>query len=164
MRALGVDWGVLIAQVVNFGLLLALLSVVLYRPVTRMLRERREQIEKGLAAAAESELRMAQVEADCQKRLEEARREAQAIIEQARETAEKERRAILAQAEAEAQERRERAGNEIERERRAMLRSLRGGVADVAISAASQVLGHAVDSEAHRQLISEFLDQLERAS
>ena len=78
MAALGIDVGVLVAQLINFFLLLALLSLVLYRPVTKMLRERSERIAKGLADAAEAEKRAAQAEADYQKRLEEARREAQA--------------------------------------------------------------------------------------
>ncbi len=162
MEKLGIDLGVLIAQLVNFFLLLALLTLVLYRPVTKMLRERSERIAKGLAEAELAEKRAAQAEADYQKRLEEARREAQAIVAQAREAAEKERQAILARAQAEAQELRSRAEEEIARERREAMVTLQGQVADLAIDAAGQVLGQAVDSAAHRRLVHDFVRRLEQ--
>lgn len=164
MEKLGIDVGVLIAQLINFFLLLALLTLVLYRPVTKMLRERSERIAKGLADAEMAAKRAAQAEASYQARLEEARREAQAIIAQARENAEKERQAIVARAQSEAQELRARSEQEAERERREALQALQGQVADLAIDAAGRVLGQAVDSAAHRRLVADFLSQLEQAS
>jgi F-type H+-transporting ATPase subunit b len=161
---LGIDAGVLIAQLINFLLLLALLTLVLYRPVTKMLRERKERIAKGLLDAELAEKRAAQAEAEYQKRLEEARREAQAILAQARENAEKERQAILARAQSEAQELRARTEQELERERREALQALHEQVADLAIDAAGRVLGQAVDSAAHRRLVHDFLSQLEQSS
>jgi len=164
LAALGLDVGVLVAQLVNFFLLLALLSLVLYRPVTKMLRERSQRIAQGLADAEAAAKRAAQAEADYQKRLEEARREGQAILTQAKEAAEKERRAILARAEAEAQEIRQRAAQEVERERREALAALQGQIADLAIEAAGRVLGQAVDTQMHRKLVGEFLSHLEQTS
>lgn len=164
MGSLGLDGGVFLAQIVNFFLLLALLTLVLYRPVGKMLRERSRRIAKGLADAAAAEERAAQAEADYQHRLEEARREAQAIVAHAREAAEKERQAILARAQAEAEQVRTRAEEEIERERREALASLQGQVADLAIEAAGRVLEQAVDGPAQRRLVSDFLSHLERAS
>ena len=164
MEKLGIDAGVLIAQVINFFLLLALLTLVLYRPVTRMLRERSERIAKGLLQAELAEKRAAQAEAEYQKRIEEARREAQAIVAQAREAAEKERQAILARAQSEAEELRARTEQELERERREALQALQEQVADLAIDAAGRVLGQAVDSATHRRLVRDFLSQLEQSS
>ncbi len=164
MGNLGIDAGVLIAQLINFFLLLALLTLVLYRPVTKMLRERKERIAKGLLDAELAEKRAAQAEVEYQKRLEEARREAQAILAQARENAEKERQAILARAQSEAQELRARTEQELERERREALQALQEQVADLAIDAAGRVLGQAVDSATHRRLVRDFLSQLEQSS
>ncbi len=164
MAALGIDGGILVAQLVNFFLLLALLSIVLYKPMTKMLRDRSERIARGLADAAEAERRRAQAEADYQKRLEEARREAQAILAQAREAAEKERGAIIASAQAEANALRERAREDIERAQREAEVALRQQMADLAIDAAGQVLGQAVDMPAHRRLVQDFMSHLERAS
>jgi F-type H+-transporting ATPase subunit b len=160
---IGVDLGVLVAQTINFFLMLGLLTLVLYKPVTQKLRERSERIAKGLEDAAIAEKRAAQAEADYRKRLEGARREAQAIITEARETAEKERQTIIAQAQADAQEVRSRAEEEIQRDRQAALASLHDQVADLAIDAAGRVLGRAVDEQAHRQLVRDFLSHLEQA-
>jgi len=164
MDKLGIDPGVLIAQLVNFFLLLGLLSLVLYKPVMRMLRERQERIAKGLAEAELASKRAAQAEADYQKRLEEARREAQAIVAQARETAEKERQSLLAQAQAQVQELRARAEQDIQHERQAALAALQGQVADLAIAAAGRVLGQVLDEPAHRRLVADFISQWEQTA
>jgi F-type H+-transporting ATPase subunit b len=164
LAALGIDLGVLLAQIVNFSLLLIVLSMVLFKPVSKMLRERTAKIEKGVADAEAADKRLAQSEADYQKRLEEARREAQAIVAQAKEAAEKERQAILAQAQADAQTLRVRANEELARERGETLAELQGQVADLAIAAAGQVLGKSVDSTAHRQLVADFLRDLEKTA
>jgi len=48
---IGINLPVLIAQTVNFVVLLIILRLVLYKPVLRMLDERRERIREGLSAA-----------------------------------------------------------------------------------------------------------------
>jgi len=163
LAALGLDFGVLVAQLVNFFLLLALLTLVLYRPMTKMLHERSERIAKGLADAELAEKRAAQAEADYQKRLEEARREAQAIIAEAKEKAEQESRARLAATQAEIEQLLAEAHAEIEQERRATLAALQDEVADLAIDAASKVLGQTVDGPVQRRLVQDFVRHLEQA-
>lgn len=49
---LGIDWRLLIGQGVNFFILLILLSALVYRPLVRILDQRRRTIERGLADAA----------------------------------------------------------------------------------------------------------------
>lgn len=164
MDKLGLDPGVMVAQLVNFFLLLGLLSIVLYKPLKRALQERSERIAKGLADADLAAKRAAEAEAEYARRLEEARREAQAIVAEAREAAERERQAILSRAQAEALEVRRRADEEVERERRAAMVDLQNEVADLAIDAAGRVLGRAVDEPAHRELIRDFIGHLRQAS
>jgi F-type H+-transporting ATPase subunit b len=51
---LGIDWKLLLAQAVNFFLLLVLLRMFVYGPLTKMLHERRRRIEEGLQKAKEA--------------------------------------------------------------------------------------------------------------
>jgi F-type H+-transporting ATPase subunit b len=48
LTTLGIDWQLLLVQLLNFGILIVVLSVLLYRPVIRMIDDRRERIRKSM--------------------------------------------------------------------------------------------------------------------
>ncbi|HUZ93128.1 MAG TPA: hypothetical protein VNG29_03995, partial [Candidatus Paceibacterota bacterium] len=59
---LGIDWHLLLSQAVNFFLLLVVLRLFIYKPLLKLMRERREKIEQGVVKAGEAEKRL--LEAD----------------------------------------------------------------------------------------------------
>ncbi len=61
----GIDWKLLLIQAVNFGVVLFVLERFLYRPVIKMIDERKEKIEQGVknAEAASFELQKAETKA-----------------------------------------------------------------------------------------------------
>ncbi len=162
MGELGIDLGYLIAQLVNFFLLLGVLTLVLFRPMRRMLHERSERIAKGLADAEIAAKHAEQAEADYQKRMAEARREAQALLAEAKAMAQKESEAIISQGRAEVEQMRVRASRQIEQERQEALAVLHKQIADLAIEAAGKVLGESVNEAAQHRLVNDFLTTLER--
>ena len=83
MEALGINLPGLVAQIVNFSLLLGLLYLVLYRPVLRMLDRRSERIHESMERAEEVRQKAERMEQQFQARLDEARKEGQAIVDQA---------------------------------------------------------------------------------
>src|SRR3990172_9898924 len=85
--ALGINLPSLIAQLINFGLLFALLSVLLYRPLLRVLDERRKRIQEGLEASEEAKRRLAHTEQEVARELDKARQEGQTMVAQAQQAA-----------------------------------------------------------------------------
>ena len=85
----GVQWVLLIAQAVNFLILLYLLQRFLYKPILKVLEERRAKVAKSLADADEIEKRKAQTEEDRERELAKALKEATQIIEDAKKSATK---------------------------------------------------------------------------
>ncbi len=77
---MGINWEFLISQLVNFALLLIVLRIFAYKPMLKLLRDRREKIEGGLAKAKEAELRLHEVDALNAARVKEAETEALGII------------------------------------------------------------------------------------
>ncbi len=61
-RTFGVDWPHLIAQIVSFGIVCALLYKFAYHRVLTMLEERRQQIALGLANAEKIKAELARTE------------------------------------------------------------------------------------------------------
>jgi F-type H+-transporting ATPase subunit b len=80
---LGIDWRLLLGQGVNFFILLLLLSALVYRPLVRILDQRRRTIEKGLSDAARAVEELQSVEKVSAKRLAQADAQALTIVEAA---------------------------------------------------------------------------------
>ena len=158
--AFGVDVPKLLFQVVNFLLLLYLLNRFLFKPVLKLLDERESRIRKGLedaeAAARDRELAKAEREAA----LDEARKEAQAMVARANKIAEDSRAEILADAKEQADKVATRAREEITAEKEKAMAELRGTVADLALQAASRLVRSEMDTPTQRRLVEDFLKEV----
>ena len=162
MAELGLDLGLFISQVVNFGILVLLLSFVLYKPVLRKLRERAERIKRGVDEADRAKELLSEAEKRYEQELERARSEAREIIEQATRTGEQQRQEILAQARQDAHEIAVRAKQQVERQMREAQTAFRQSVIDVAIASASRLLMEKIDDDKHHAIIEEFLREAEQ--
>ena len=159
-EAFGVDGPKLLFQVINFLLLLYLLNRFLFKRVLTLLDERGQKISKGLmdaeAAARDRELAHAEREAA----LDEARKEAQAMIARATKIAEDSRAEIVAEARAQAEKVTERARGEINAEKEKAMAELRATVADLALEAAGKLVRSEMDEPTQRRLVEEFLTEV----
>ncbi|MDY6917951.1 MAG: F0F1 ATP synthase subunit B [Chloroflexota bacterium] len=159
MEGIGVNVPGLLAQLVAFFILFGLLSVVLYRPVRRMLDERAEKISASMQQAEQIKETMAKTEEQVKEQLDAARKERQSILAQAEQLGEQLREEARARAKEEAEAVTARARAEIQRERDDAIEELKRQFADLAILAAEKVISETLDKEKHRQLISEVLEQ-----
>lgn len=86
---IGVDWKLLLAQVVNFGVLLFILKRYAYKPMLQMLDERTSKIEQGLSDAEAAQVKLREMEEKEKAVLSEARAEAKRILSETEEAAKK---------------------------------------------------------------------------
>jgi F-type H+-transporting ATPase subunit b len=80
----GIDWRVLVVQVINFTLLLSVLWYFLYKPLTTLIENRRAQIIKGVADAERAEAALKDADAKRAEVLAKASMEAQDIVNASR--------------------------------------------------------------------------------
>jgi F-type H+-transporting ATPase subunit b len=154
---LGLNLPVLIANIVNFVVLLIILRLVAWGPLTRMLDERREKIAASLSAAEQAKVQAAESERVMQQQLEEARREGQQLVAQAQEIATRIQNDARTQAQADSEAMLSRARAEIQRERDSAIADLRKEFADTTIAAAEKVINSSLDGPQHQRLIQEAL-------
>ena len=159
MEALGINGPGLIAQIINFLLLLVLLRVLLYKPILNMLDQRAARVRESTENAEAIKQRLAQAQQEYAAQVDRGRREGQAIISQAMQVADRVRDEAKTQAQQEAEQFLTRARAEIEMDKRRAVAELREQVADLAIMAAGKVVGRTLDSEGHRRIIQEVLSQ-----
>ncbi|MBI2054262.1 MAG: hypothetical protein HYT36_02930 [Candidatus Staskawiczbacteria bacterium] len=76
----GIDWKLLLSQFVNFALILIILRAFVYKPLLKMLNERREKIEQGLVKAEESDIRLKEVDNIAKGKLKEAEQKSLAML------------------------------------------------------------------------------------
>ncbi len=157
MERLGINFAWLIAQIVNFILILLVLRAFAYKPVLKMLADRKQKIQESLDYAEKVKADAANQQREFERRIDEARREAAQAAQSATQVAEKERERILAQAREEARQIVEQARGQLDYERKQMLSELRGQVVNLSLIAAQRVIGASLDDARSRQLVDEFL-------
>ncbi|MDA1218061.1 MAG: F0F1 ATP synthase subunit B [Chloroflexi bacterium] len=159
MTQLGLNIPTLIVYVVNFSILLGVLYFFAYKPLLRAMDQRSERISESLAAADRARDEAANSQAAIAEQLNEARREGQRLLDQAREVAERYREEEMVRARSEAESFVERARTDIQRERDAALDEVRVSFGDLAITAAERVIRRSVDRQAHQELIAQVLEE-----
>jgi len=136
----GINWKLLLIQGVNFGVLLVALSYFLYRPVMKMLDERREKIAEGVRAAEAAQQRLAAAKEEGETLVGDAAREAESLVAAARVRADEKGAEIVSGAETKAESIvREATARAEESQRRAMQESEKE-IAKAAMLAAEKIL------------------------
>jgi F-type H+-transporting ATPase subunit b len=155
--ALGFNLPALIAQIINFVLLLIIFRMVLYKPLLKILDERKQRIQEGLDASDEAKRRLSQTEREVAKELEKARQQGQEQIAQAQQISARIQEESRQSARNEAEQLLERAKTEIEQLTSTARAELRREFAGLTITAAERVIKEELDANKHRRLIEEVL-------
>jgi len=159
MEGLGISLPTLLAQIINFVILLVLMYLVAYRPIMRMFDERSRKIKESMEQTEFINEKAAQAEEEAEKRIEAASKEGQELVSQAARTGEGVRQQAQQEAKQDAESLVTRARTEIQRERDEAIDELRKEFADLTIMAAEKVIDRSLDKKAHRQLIDKVLKE-----
>ena len=158
MDALGIEWTLLLSQIINFGVFIILLRMFLYQPVLKMLNARKERIAQSMKDAERVSAAAREAEQDKAKVLEQARREAQEIRAQATRDAEKIAQDVRGRAEQEATDIRMKAQADAAKQGELALADANKQIADLAILATEKLLGRELANKSEQQrFVAEFL-------
>lgn len=153
--------GTLLAQIVNFLILVAILAKFAYKPLLKGLADRQEKIINNIETAERQRAEAEKLKFEYQQQLMAARTEAQAIVEKARKLAEERKEEILAEARAEHARLLKAAQEEIARERDMAVAELKGEVVTLSLAAATKIIGHNLDTATNSKLVNDFIAELD---
>lgn len=139
-RVFGINWELLLAQSVNFAVLLLALWYFLYRPVMRMIDARREKIEEGVQNAEAAERRLEEIEGEREEIVSSATREADEIVAASKERAQQQANSIVTDAATRAESVMEAASQQAEEAKAAALRESQDEIAKTSLLAAEKIL------------------------
>jgi len=160
----GVDWPHLVAQIISFCIVCVLLHRFAYKPVLKMLEQRRQQIAQGLADTQKIKDQLAKTDAQRQQILLQANTQATKLIEEAHTAAarvqEQETQKAIATAEQIIAKSREAA----EQEHARMLAELKRDVGRLVVQTTATVTGKILTAEDQRRMAEETVKQLAAAA
>jgi F-type H+-transporting ATPase subunit b len=149
----------IIIAAANFIVFFLLIRAFAFSGLSKTLEDRRARIEQGLRDAEQARRDRESAEQERVAALQEARREANDIINRAQRVASESREADIAATREELERLRERAASEIEAEKQRAIGELRAEVTDLALAAASKVVGESLTDERQRRLVAEFISE-----
>lgn len=153
--------GTILAQMLNFFILVWILARFAYKPLVSMMQERKERIAKDLADAQAARNEAEQCKADYAAQIANARQEAQQIVEKAVQQAEATTREQLAAAREQIEREKERARQDIVNERDRAMNNLRNEVISLSVAMATKVVAKDMDSETNTKLIEDAIAKLD---
>lgn len=147
-------------QIVNFAILVGVLTKFLYKPILKILESRAQKIQEGLEAAEKSLEEKARTEEARTKVLSEAEKEAADILDKARLEAKSAAKDIVAAARVEAQEAVAKEYQIVETKLKEEELKIRRNLADIVAKTTSTILQGALSDSAQRQIIKSQISKL----
>jgi F-type H+-transporting ATPase subunit b len=155
-----IDWLTVVAQVINFLVLVYLLKRFLYRPVTQAMARREERIAERVRETHEREEQAEREREHLHQRLEKLEARRDAILDEAREEAKAERRRLLDEAREETEEARRRWQGQAEAEKAQFLEALRRRTCEGFQELARKALTDLADAELEQQMVATLIERL----
>jgi F-type H+-transporting ATPase subunit b len=159
-RTFGVDWSHLTAQIISFCIVCILLQRFAYKPVLKILEERRRQIAQGQANAEQIKAELARTEARRKEILDQANVEANQLIEEGRAAAARVQEQETQKAIAAAEQIMARAQEASARERTRMFAELKSEFGRLLVQTTATVTGKILTVEDQQRLAEETAKQV----
>lgn len=154
---LGIDWKLLLAQIINFLILLWVLKRFAYKPILGALDKRSKKIADSLEQAKQIETELAAMAQEKQRVVSQAHHQAQKIIEEARQNASAYLEQTQTQAKAEAAAVVQSAAREARAMKDAVVAEAKDELADLIVVATERVVRVKLDAASDQKLIAQSL-------
>jgi F-type H+-transporting ATPase subunit b len=157
-----IDWFTVIAQIVNFLILVGLLKYFLYGPIVSAMDKREEKIKSRLNEAEKKKEEAEAERSGYEKKRKEMEERRETLLEEAKDEAEKRRKKLIDEARQEADDRRRQWQEALEREKETFIRQLRRLAGEEVFHIARRTFSQIADADVQKQAVSVFLDRMDR--
>lgn len=151
----------IIAQVLNFLILVAILRALAYEPVAKMLKQRSDKIQNSLDQAAADRKAAEQTLAQYKSQLADANKRAQEIVDRAELSARQEREALVAETKREIERMKQTAQAEIQNERNRAFEEMKAEIVTLSLQAAEKIVAKNLSSKENDKLVNDFIAGLD---
>lgn len=156
-----IDATLILAQIINFVVVLAVLYYFAIKPLTKNMSERSNEIEKGLEDAKKSEESLLKAKEEYQKMIKEARIEASGIIEEAVSKGELKKQQAVKDAEESIENIIKKEKDVLVKEREQIIEDIKEKTADFVLLAVEKILKKEIDEKNNEIVIKEAFNNLD---
>lgn len=164
LKALGVNFKMILIQAAGFILLLLLLKKFLFGKIKDMIRARSDEIKETYRKSEEDRAEAEKLKEDYQKKVLEAEREAEEKIQAAVVTAKELAEGIVAKSRKDAEEIMSKAQLNIDLERKKALAEVRNQVVDLTVFASARLIQQSIDQGTAERLVDDVISEVEKLS
>lgn len=164
MEKLGIQTNQLIFQAVNFSIMVFVLTRILYRPILKILEERKKKIEEGLKFSQKMAEELEKIEQKKKKVIDEAKEEGRKIIEENKVSGKNIEKQILQKANFEAEAILEKGKKEVGLLKSEMEQQLKIQTTEIATLMVQKLLTQVLSLSDHRQIINQKISEIEKIS
>lgn len=159
---LGINGKLLIAQIVNFVIILFLLKKFVFSKLIQHLEDRRVRIEQGLELTEKAEKEMGRIEASRHREFEKAREEGEIVLAEARSSAASKQKEAFNIVRQEAEKILQKAKGEAEKEKTDAIKSSKDEINKIAVLMAEKVLSRSITKADQEHAVKEVTDYFEK--
>ncbi len=152
----------ILAQILNFLILVVILRAVAYKPVARLLQQRSDKIRDTLDKAEADRKAAEQTLAQYKNQLSDAHKKAQEIVDKANLTARQEHDSAVAETRREIERMKLTAQAEIENERNRAFDEMKSQIISLSLAAAGKIVSKNIDTKENDKLVNEFIAGLNK--
>ena len=149
-------WQILLS-LVNLLIIFRIMKKFLFKPVQKIMAARQEQVDRIYSDANQSRDQADLMKREYEQKLENAREEADGLVKNAVQTAQRRSDQLLAEANAQASRTRQKAEEEIEQQKKKMLQDVRGEISDLAVDIASKVMEREINASDYDGFVDDFI-------
>ena len=155
-----IDWFEIVAQIINFFIILFILQKLLYKPVINMMETRQERIQKDQIEAEEKMNKAEELISEYDTKIAGVEDEKREILDDARDKAQERKQELLEIYKEEAENKRQVYLNEIEDEKELFIKNLRKKLGQNAVKLASHILSNISSKELEDEVFNTFLENI----
>ena len=148
-------------NLLNFALLVVIMTYLLYKPVKRVLQSRADRVENDIKTAADNKASAEALKTQYEQKVRDIEIERGTVLDETRKQANSRRDQILEEAKAEAQELKDRAARDIAAERERVKAEVHQAIIDISADMAAKLVAVNIDKNAHDKLFAEAMTELE---
>lgn len=160
LAKLGINWQMMLAQLINFLLLMGVLTFFIYKPFLKVLDQRRHKIKQSMDDAKRIEEEKRLMEEWKKEQMRKMDAEASSFIDSAKQQAESLKREMMASAQKEADSVMEKAKQQMEQEKSKMVSELKAEIGTIVIKLAEKVLEREVSDKDDSRIAADIEETL----
>ncbi len=152
--------GDMVFVMISFLILMWLIKIVAWKPITKMMQDRADKIANDIDSAKDSRTKAADLAQQRQAELDHTREEASGIINNAKQNGQRQRDEIITDARNEASNLKSSAEKDIEQQRQEALANSRKDVASLSIEIASKIISKELSEDDQKDLVNSYIEGL----